>query len=440
MESWTEFCTKSVIDNIVFYLAGDKHKNSSVIKINSENLSVNGELYFLCNFKAWKSISTCAKNCTSILQHFVHIHSTTKDNIDTDMTEEIFKQLILKSSSWPIRIQQCMLQRERVCLFLNREDIIANSIRMAVKHGVMFGKIKLIGKAFNLKYQPDTQSDLTSHRLRLIKNIATKALILHGYTLSTEENCAGKYMFTSKSEGLVDKGYEKYVCGVVKNYQTNSKEICLTREQYIKCKIDQLAELSEHKLIGNERNNTKKDLFLHNLANAIVTFELMAVKPSRSVVIGHNNLQENKSITNNKGASFVLYNTARIATIIMKYNEKVSYGNYPSLPNIENVDFSQLHEEDEWELIYNFIFGYPQMINDCLRCEANFCIYPQVVCLFLSRLCQKFSIYYRRIRILTEGGEHLISKMFARLYMLYALQVVLENALDILGITPVSQM
>lgn len=41
---------------------------------------------------------------------------------------------------------------------------------------------------------------------------------------------------------------------------------------------------------------------------------------------------------------------------------------------------------------------------------------------------------------LQEGGEHLISKMFARLYMLYALQVVLENALDILGITPVSQM
>ncbi|XP_070155070.1 DALR anticodon-binding domain-containing protein 3 isoform X2 [Polyergus mexicanus] len=440
MESWTEFCIKSVIDNIVFHLAGDKYKNSLIIKINSKNLSVNGELYFLCNFKAWKSISKCAKNCTSILQHFVHIHGMTKDNIDADVTEEMFKQLTSKSSNWPIRIQQCMLQRERVCLFLNREDVIVNSIRMAVKHGRTFGRIKSIGKTVNLKYQPDTQSDLTSHRLRLIKNIAAKALSLHGYTLSAEENCADKYIFTSKSEGLIDKGYEKYVCGVVKNYHTNSKEICLTWEQYIKCKMDQLAELSEHKLIESERNNTKKDFFLHNLANAIVTFELMAVKPSRSVVIGNNNFQNNKSITNNRGASFVLYNTARIATIIMKYNEKVSCGNYPSLPNIENVDFSQLHEEDEWELIYNFIFGYPQMINDCLKYEASFCIYPQILCLFLSRLCQKFSIYYRRIRILTEGGDHLTSKMFARLYMLYALQVVLQNALDILGITPVSQM
>lgn len=215
--------------------------------------------------------------------------------------QQIFKQLILKSSSWPIRIQQCVLQRERVCLFLNREDIIANSIRMVVEHGMMFGKTQSTGKTFNLRYQPDMQSDLTSHRLRLIKNIAAKTLSLHGYTLSTEEDCANKYMFTSKSEGSVDKGYEKYICGVVKNCHTNSKEICLTWEQYVKCKMNQLAELNEHKLLESKINNTKKDFFLHNLANAIITFELMAVKPSRSVVIGNNNFQENRSSTNNRG-------------------------------------------------------------------------------------------------------------------------------------------
>lgn len=45
------------------------------------------------------------------------------------------------------------------------------------------------------------------------------------------------------------------------------------------------------------------------------------------------------------GASFALYNTARIATIITKHNEKVSYGDYPDLPDIKNIDFSQLQEE-----------------------------------------------------------------------------------------------
>ncbi|XP_012219889.1 DALR anticodon-binding domain-containing protein 3 [Linepithema humile] len=444
MESWAGFCTRSLIDNIVFYFTDfpfyNTHKNSSIIKVNNENLSTNGELYFLCSFKAWKSLLVCSKDCTSILQHYTHVHGTTKYNTDVDVAKEVFEQLILKSSSWPIRIQQCILQKEKVCLFLNRGDIITNSIRMAVECGMMFGSTPSTGKAFSLKYQPDIQSDLTTQRLHLMRNIAAKVLSLHGYVISNEKNCIGKYLFTSKSEGSVDEGYEKYVCGVVKNSQSKSKEICLTWDQHVKCKIDQLAELNEHKFIEDEENNAKKDLFLENLANAIVIFELMAVKPSRSVIIGNSDSKEDKSITNTKGASFVLYNVARIATIIRKYNERVLCGDYPSLPNIGNVDFSELYEEEEWELVYNFIFGYLQMINDCLKCEPNFHIYPQVLCLFLSRLCQKFSAYYRRIKILTEGSDHLISKMVARLYMLHALQVVFENALDILGIKSVSQM
>lgn len=380
----------------------------------------------------------CSNSCTNILQHLAHTHGTTKGNTDADAAEEIFEQLISKSNEWSIRIQRCMLQRERICLFLNRGDIVANSITMAIECGMTFGKAKSTDKAFILKYQPDGQSDLTTQRLRLIKNIAARVLSLHGHTLSTGEN-SGRYIFTSKSEGLVDEGYEKCVCGVVKNSQSNLKEICVTWEQYIKCKINQLAELSEHKFIESEKNSAK-DSFLHNLANAIVIFELVAVKPSRSVIIGNDNVQDDRSITNTRGASFALYNTARIATIITKYNEKVSRGDYPNLPDIKNVDFSQLQEEEEWELIYNFIFGYPQMINNCLKCEPSFHIYPQIVCLFLSRLCQKFSVYYRKVRILTEGGDHLIPKMIARLYMLRALQVVFENALDILGIKPVSRM
>lgn len=172
---------------------------------------------------------------------------------------------------------------------------------MAVECGMMFGSTPSTGKAFSLKYQPDIQSDLTTQRLHLMRNIAAKALSLQGYAISDEKNCIGKYVFTSKSEGSVDEGYEKYVCGVVKNSQSKSKEICLTWEQYVRCKIDQLAELNEHKLIEDEENNAKKILFLKNLANAIVIFELMAVKPSRSVIIGNSDSKEDKNITNTKG-------------------------------------------------------------------------------------------------------------------------------------------
>ncbi|XP_011871774.1 PREDICTED: uncharacterized protein LOC105564176 isoform X2 [Vollenhovia emeryi] len=450
METWTGFCAGSIIDNIVFHFTGVAHEGSSVVKVNRRNLLANGELYFLCNFKAWRDLLACSNGCTSVLQHLARACGGARGSTDGDVAEEILEQLISKSSSWPVRIQKCALRRERVCLFLNRGDIVANSIKLAVECGVTFGKNEPTGKAFTLEYQPDEQSDLTTQRLRLTRDVAAKALGLHGHAVSAGENCAGRYVFTSKSEGPVDEGYEKCVCGVVKipqsilsqsqsEFPIPKKETRLTWEQYIKCKMSQLAELNEHKFIEGEKTGGR-DFFLRDLANAVVIFELMAVNPSRSVVIENINLRNDRSVTNTRGASFALYNTARIATIIAKHNERVLRGDYPSLPDIKDVDFSQLQEEEEWELIYNFICEYPQMINNCLKCEPSFYVYPHVVCLFLSRLCQTFSVYYRKTRILTEGGDHLIPRMVARLYMLRALQVVFENALDILGIKPVSRM
>lgn len=61
------------------------------------------------------------------------------------------------------------------------------------------------------------------------------------------------------------------------------------------------------------------------------------------------------------------------------------------------------------------------MINDCLKCEPNFHIYPQVICLFLSRLCQKFSVYYRKVRILT------VRKNFILILYIFLIQILILN-------------
>lgn len=86
MEDWTSCSTDLLIDNIISHFTGCTAKNASVIKINSENLSVRGELYFLYNFKVWKSLLDCDKSCASILQHYAHAHCMTEDN-----TEEVNK-------------------------------------------------------------------------------------------------------------------------------------------------------------------------------------------------------------------------------------------------------------------------------------------------------------------------------------------------------------
>lgn len=115
-------------------------------------------------------------------------------------------------------------------------------------------------------------------------------------------------------------------------------------------------------------------------------------------------------------------------------------GEYPNLPHVYDVDFSLLNQQDEWELIHNFVIGYQDMIKECLRYEPVFQTNPQIICIFLSRLCKKFSVYYRTTKILTEGYDHLIPTMIARLYMLQVLQIVLHNSLALLDIVPVSRM
>ncbi|EFN84924.1 DALR anticodon-binding domain-containing protein 3 [Harpegnathos saltator] len=408
MESWTDFCSRSLVDKIVHYLTECTYENFTAFKVNNRNLAVNGEFYFINNFNAWKRF--------------------------------VFEQLLSKSGDWPIRIQRCSLQKEKICVYLNRMDVIPNIIKTAISCDNTFGRIIANDKVFNLRYQSDTKSDLTTQRLRLIRSIIAKVMDLHGYRIS-DEDCNDKYIFTSRSKGSIEDGYERYVCGVVKNIQSNTKEIHATWEQCIKDRMDYLNN-NYHYMFNCEENedNVEKYLILCDMAHAIIIFDLISVAPRQPVVIEYNICKSSTYIRNTKGASFVLYNTARIARIIAKYNMMVLCGEFPPLPNIDDVDFSQLQQEEEWELIYNFIFGYPQMLQNCLRYKPNFQIYPQVICTFLSELCQKFSSYYGKTKILMGGSVHLAPKMFARLYMLQALQVVLSNALSILDIKPVSQM
>lgn len=95
MESWTDFYSRSLINNIVHYLTGNACENFSVIKVNSENLRVNGELHFINSFNTWKSFVACDRNCATILQHFTHAHDSKRDHTDADISEEVNKHFNL---------------------------------------------------------------------------------------------------------------------------------------------------------------------------------------------------------------------------------------------------------------------------------------------------------------------------------------------------------
>lgn len=200
-----------------------------------------------------------------------------------------------------------MLEKERVCLFLNRTPLIANSIKLALTSQCNFGRTLSLNKVFSFKSHQDCESEITTARLNLIQSVTEKIVRLHGGRIS-DEGSDYRFMFTTKSQGKVEENYEKCVCGVVKNAEKNCKEVILTWEKYINSKIKELRTLNEHKYFEEDEHDIKTDdCFIENVAKATATFELLSVKPSRSVFIGSNSVP-NKSTTNTKGSSHLQFN------------------------------------------------------------------------------------------------------------------------------------
>ncbi|GBP80356.1 DALR anticodon-binding domain-containing protein 3 [Eumeta japonica] len=98
--------------------------------------------------------------------------------------------------------------------------------------------------------------------------------------------------------------------------------------------------IAQHKYGVRVCNDPKWTSFLTYLGEAAVTFELLEVKPSSPVKVNIN-----CPTGCSKGAAFVLYNCARLETILRTYSDKVFEGVYPPLPPLEEIDFTLLKHE-----------------------------------------------------------------------------------------------
>lgn len=85
--------------------------------------------------------------------------------------------------------------------------------------------------------------------------------------------------------------------------------------------------------------------FFKKLGDAAVTIELLRNKPNQTVTTDVNN----EFLASRKGAAFILYNCARLATLFKEFDKKVSRNVYPKLPELDEVDFGLLNEMVMWE-------------------------------------------------------------------------------------------
>lgn len=89
------------------------------------------------------------------------------------------------------------------------------------------------------------------------------------------------------------------------------------------------------------------EALMQRLGHAAVIVDLFEVRHSSSATVVRNGLGSSK------GANYILYNSARLETLLRTFASQVNEGVYEPLPSLEKVDLSLL--EDEVRLIANLI-------------------------------------------------------------------------------------
>nr|KAF6473827.1 DALR anticodon binding domain containing 3 [Rousettus aegyptiacus] len=179
------------------------------------------------------------------------------------------------------------------------------------------------------------------------------------------------------------------------------------------------------------------------LSVATIKFEMLSTAPQSQLLL---TLADSSiSTKGTKSGIFVMYNCARLATLFEGYKHNMEQGLYPTFPPVSSLDFSLLHDEGEWLLLFNSVLPFPGLLSQTAALDhtapgLHITARTETVCKLLVQLSMDFSSYYNRVHILGEPRPHLFGQMFARLQLLRAVCEVLHTGLAMLGLPPLSHI
>ncbi|XP_055636144.1 DALR anticodon-binding domain-containing protein 3 [Toxorhynchites rutilus septentrionalis] len=330
------------------------------------------------------------------------------------------------TTQWVVPVQSMKLTSISVTFFINREKAYQQFIMGVILKG--FPLAGANGKQICLKCDTEElnleRHTLSDFRILSIHKVIRNILMIDGYNVSdaaTQTVRIGRNPF-KKSDNSID-----ILCGPV---LTNG----LTAAEYISKRSNDMQLIAQHKYGIRVKDSQKLKSLVASLGRSAAIVDMLESKASSPI-----DLRKDKNASS-KGASFILYNYARLAILFRTFEEKTRSGYYPDSPDLSQVDFSLLSEEDEWQLFWVYVVGFPNMLKQALGGEQLAHLSPHLVLNFTSGLVICLSRYYRRVRILTENRDHLLPTLFARIGLLKSVFQVLSKLLHLLDLEAIEQM
>ncbi|XP_058447401.1 DALR anticodon-binding domain-containing protein 3 [Malaya genurostris] len=351
-----------------------------------------------------------------------------KQNEFQNFNEEELATLVSVSKEWEISVKTAQLtSTASISLFLSRDRVYRAFIQKCTESGFAgTARDKQILLICDIDENQNNLS-MVDFRILSVKNVASNLLRFDGYKVSKEFNDGVQTMSITRNRSKQSTDSYEILCGSVATCG-------ITADEYIRKRANDMQLIAQHKYGIRVKDHRRFQNTIISLGRSAAIVDMLEAKASSPIDIRKNNNQSSK------GAQFVLYNYARLSVLFKTFEEKQKTNYYPQLPLIIDIDFKLLKEEDEWQLFWVYVAGFPTMINQALGDGQLSRLAPHVVLSFTSSLVICLSKYYRRIRILTENRQHLLPTMFARIYLLQTVYNVLSTLLQLLNLEPVTEM
>uniref|UniRef100_W8C8L5 DALR anticodon-binding domain-containing protein 3 n=1 Tax=Ceratitis capitata TaxID=7213 RepID=W8C8L5_CERCA len=328
------------------------------IRIHKEKLSVKGDFSFPCSLDLWK-------NCCKETGHKLRLTAFDMfKEVEEDICNNERQKFLKIASRWAIPIDRIRIDNERCFLYLKRHTVMLMLLQRVLnndKNEECYGKLKKNPKQkvwlSGMKLAEQQHEELSFCRAKLVENILLRVLEYSQWTVVTEEyaeearkgnigevlmlnvaSAAGKVTVNPFVIPPSRLSYATIRCGIVIDPITG-KLTKLKTSEYLSCRSNDMCLMAMHKYGVRIKDDKSFSALMSRLGAAAVTVDLMEVRHSSPVQI----IRSGKGST--RGAAFILYNSARLESLLRKFEEKVENGEYGKLPPIESIDFALLDED-----------------------------------------------------------------------------------------------
>ncbi|XP_030378104.1 uncharacterized protein LOC115626778 [Scaptodrosophila lebanonensis] len=423
-------------DDIIEWPCKRFQRCGDLVRYNSDNLGIQGDI----------SIAADGKNWFKYCNNRGLILRSESDALLLD--ESAIAELVKQAENWLFPLaKQPELRKDRYTLRLQRRPLIAYVINAVLKTGEheRYGEQCKHDKSPTLCLElvnGGNENELRHYRTRQLHDIIRRLLVYSKWrvvapkdknvnTLCVHVQSACQTNLMPQSRRPLDV---RVLSGVVLEPHKKSATT-MTTSNYLALRSNDMLLMAMHR--HGLRDCTKDrnyDELLQRLGAAAVIVDLFEVRHSSPATVVRSGLGCSK------GAPYMLYNSARLETLLRTFNEKVEAGVYDPLPPFDQIDFSALEEELDWQLIYGYLLTFPELIEASLdQLKQGQCAVHLIV-RYIFSLTSLFSRYYRHKQILVQQRPHLMYILYARIYLIKAVRQVLNDALALLGILPVDYM